>query len=507
MTKWKRQCHEVNLTHDQMIVLNKDGSLNLKIEPSLENKILELAKNDLKKITWGYKFTTGHIVALGILSISVYAAIIESWVFILGLVFAVAMIVKDKTVNTEKLVDLAMKDANFFEKVKEIEGWIFLIEEYKEKEYLVRPAEEDNDDESENNNEDEEDNLDDEEETEDNFIQDLANQVKSGEVDSKNAIVTAWVYKRVSDFLRLEKNAESDIIDISELPYPKKDIFYAILISVIWSEDDETLESMKNTALDLAYYQDNVGPKPLADTEEEQKRYAKFEVLVKKETQIIKERLDLVVKRKENPAFDSLLEVIGELATLPKSILDESENINEAEQENDKGFVKWVDKRVSDFGLCMEKNSSSGFDIIDTSELPHPKEEILDALIVSVILGEGIELGALNLAALDLANYQEGVGPKQLGVTGVSTPDMLGLGASISKYEQMNEKEKNALKNTFTGTEEEQKKYAKFEALVLKETQIITEKLELAEKLRESSDADRLKGVYALTNLPKSITG
>ena len=67
----------------------------------------------------------------------------------------------------------------------------------------------------------------------------------------------------------------------------------------------------------------------------------------------------------------------------------------------------------------------------------------------------------------------------------------------------MNEKEKK----TFTGTEEEQKKYAKFEALVLKETQIITEKLELAEKLRESSDADRLKGVYALTNLPKSITG
>ena len=76
MTKWKKQCHEVNLTHDQMIVLNKDGSLNLEIEPSLENKILELAKNDLKKITWGYKFTTGHIVALGVLSISVTALLI-----------------------------------------------------------------------------------------------------------------------------------------------------------------------------------------------------------------------------------------------------------------------------------------------------------------------------------------------------------------------------------------------------------------------------------------------
>ncbi|SVE06806.1 uncharacterized protein METZ01_LOCUS459660, partial [marine metagenome] len=53
MTKWDRRCDEVNLTHDQMVELNKEGSLKIGIEPSLENKILELAKNDLKKITWG----------------------------------------------------------------------------------------------------------------------------------------------------------------------------------------------------------------------------------------------------------------------------------------------------------------------------------------------------------------------------------------------------------------------------------------------------------------------
>ena len=175
------------------------------------------------------------------------------------------------------------------------------------------------------------------------------------------------------------------------------------------------------------------------------------------------------------------------------------------------GFVEWIDKRVNDYALFKEDNAFSEMDIIDTSKLPHPKEEILDALIVSMILGEDVELEEalviFSKDALSLAKFQEGVGPKILGFTGISTPDLLKLGESIKNYEQLNEKEKNALKNTFNGTEEEQEKYFEFEALVMKETQIIQAKLELAIKLRESSDSDRLKGVKALTNLPSSITG
>ncbi len=340
MTKWNRQCHEVNINHDQMVELNKEGSLNLLIVDSLEKQIYSLAQNESKNISSGYKLTKRKIIALGVLGVSFYFGINESWGWLgIGLIAAVIIVLKKENNNTN-IIDLAIKDAEFFERVKEMKGWTFQIEEGKEKEYLVRPAEEDNDDESGNSNEVEEENSDD---------------------------------------------------------------------------DDEI----------------------------------------------------------------------------------------------DKDFVKWVDKRVKAYGDLVEADPGSTIDIVDTSELPYPKEEMLDALIVMVILGEDVDISALSMAALDLANYQDNVGPKRLGATGFSTPDLLEIGASISKYEQMNEKEKNALKNTITGNEneEEQQRYTEFEALVFKETQTIEEKLELAVKLRHSSHSDRLKGVYTLTNLPKSITG
>ena len=55
MTKWQHDCDEVNLTHDQMIELHKDGFLKLSIKPSLETQIERLANKDLKKITSGYE--------------------------------------------------------------------------------------------------------------------------------------------------------------------------------------------------------------------------------------------------------------------------------------------------------------------------------------------------------------------------------------------------------------------------------------------------------------------
>ena len=39
MTKWNYKCDEVSLTHDQMLELNKDGSLELSIVGSLEGQI------------------------------------------------------------------------------------------------------------------------------------------------------------------------------------------------------------------------------------------------------------------------------------------------------------------------------------------------------------------------------------------------------------------------------------------------------------------------------------
>ena len=61
MTKWNRRCDEVNLTHDQMVELNKEGSLNLIIVDSLEKQIDSLSQYESKNITQEiFKIATPH---------------------------------------------------------------------------------------------------------------------------------------------------------------------------------------------------------------------------------------------------------------------------------------------------------------------------------------------------------------------------------------------------------------------------------------------------------------
>ena len=206
MTKWNYRCDEVNLNHDQMIELNKDGLLKLIIPNSHEKQIVSLAKEEFKKV-----------------------------------------------MNTEKIIDLAMKDAEFFEKVKEMEGWIFQIEEGKEKEYLVHETEKDDHDENEKSNEDEEENLDRDDENDNNDkIQD-------------RQLFAEWIDKRVNDYgtYMVENPKSIDIVDTSELPHPKGEILDAIIISVILDQDGGSIGELRAAAMELAYYQENVGPKRL----------------------------------------------------------------------------------------------------------------------------------------------------------------------------------------------------------------------------------------------------
>ena len=122
MTKWNFQSDEVNLTHDQMVELNKEGSLNLIIVDSLEKQIDSLSQNESKNISSGYKLTKRKIIALGVLGVSFYFGINESWGWLVIGIIAAAIIVLKKENNNTKIIDLAIKDAEFFERVKEMEG-------------------------------------------------------------------------------------------------------------------------------------------------------------------------------------------------------------------------------------------------------------------------------------------------------------------------------------------------------------------------------------------------
>jgi hypothetical protein len=372
MTKWNYKCDEVSLTHDQMLELNKDGLLNLSIKVSLEKQIEQLGdQSGLKNTTSKYGFTRKHGIASGVLGLSVFFSLTDDshwWIF--GLIVAL-IIIFYKPGTTEKLIDLGMKDEEFFEKVKEMGGWIFNIEEGKEKDFLVHTDKKDDGEENENIDEDKEDN---------------------------------------------EENEESE-------------------------EDKE----------------DNL------DNEDENDNNEKFS---------------------------------------PDSSL----------------LNKWVDKRVNDYGDYMVDNHTA-IDIVDSSELPHPKEEIVDAIIASVIFDQdGESIGALNAAALELAYHQENVGPKRLSMLGVNASEFMELSKSMLakvnvdpekiEKEYFSEKETDLImehaKKT-APTEDGEKKYEEFKVLVHLDTITIIDKLEQANKLRESSYLEKLKGISALTNIPKYL--
>jgi len=54
-----------------------------------------------------------------------------------------------------------------------------------------------------------------------------------------------------------------EIRDVSELPYPKKDILDAITLEIVRENNDQRVEALKAYAIMLAVFQENVGPKPL----------------------------------------------------------------------------------------------------------------------------------------------------------------------------------------------------------------------------------------------------
>ena len=80
---------------------------------------------------------------------------------------------------------------------------------------------------------------------------------------------------------------------------------------------------------------------------------------------------------------------------------------------------------ISDFGQFLEANPSGG-NICDASELPHPKEEILDAIFLQLVAVEDENLrSALEVAAITLADFQEGVGSEPLSPLGIPVEELV----------------------------------------------------------------------------------
>lgn len=131
---------------------------------------------------------------------------------------------------------------------------------------------------------------------------------------------------------------------------------------------------------------------------------------------------------------------------------------------------------ISEYGSYIEDHPPVG-EIRDVSELPYPKEEIIDAITLEIVRENNDErIKAMKACAIMLADFQENVGPKPLTMLGISTSEML-AGVTINDSD---------LKNLVAKIAEnpDKEKYESLRKVANEELVSIQSKLMAAEGLR-----------------------
>ncbi|MCJ9729476.1 hypothetical protein MOV75_04545 [Bradyrhizobium sp. PRIMUS42] len=135
MTKVILDCRTINLTHDQMVSLRNSGHLNLGIDNNLAAQI-SAARKGSKMTSASTAHTLWRVVALGFAIGGIYlSATSHWWWFIVGIVVAIVISKANQSGNAENVLDAAMIDRDFYERVRKINGWQYQIDEVEAQRY------------------------------------------------------------------------------------------------------------------------------------------------------------------------------------------------------------------------------------------------------------------------------------------------------------------------------------------------------------------------------------
>lgn len=141
MAKRVFTCNEVEIEHAKMIELRKAGLLNLGIDNTLAARIAGAKGLGPKTTTASAAFHFWSWVAMGLFIYSIYLSFTDSWWwFIPGFVVMSVIWKANKKGNSENLLDAAMIDLEFYERVRSMSGWLYELED-SEAEKLKRANE------------------------------------------------------------------------------------------------------------------------------------------------------------------------------------------------------------------------------------------------------------------------------------------------------------------------------------------------------------------------------
>lgn len=213
-------CEELSLSHEQMLELKQAGLLQLGIDDTHSAQISVTKGVTPTKTTASAAFHFWNLVAFGALGYTIYLSFTSDWWwFLIGLVVVNVIWQASKKGNSQNLLDTAMMDEAFYERVRELGGWFYQMDEAEAEKY--RDA-----------------------------------TIENEAVRPRNVIAD------FGDFLD-QKSIVGEIRDVSELPHTKSDILDSICSELGKDQDEIVLEQLKIAALFLADFQEDVGGEPL----------------------------------------------------------------------------------------------------------------------------------------------------------------------------------------------------------------------------------------------------
>lgn len=130
MAKCLVTCKEVSIGHSQMLHLKNAGLLNLGINNSLAVEIANARGAGPGKSTASAAFHFWNWIAVGIFVYSIYISFTQAWWwFIIGFIAMNVIYKANKKGTSENLLDAALIDGEFYERVRTINGWLYQLDD------------------------------------------------------------------------------------------------------------------------------------------------------------------------------------------------------------------------------------------------------------------------------------------------------------------------------------------------------------------------------------------
>jgi hypothetical protein len=123
----------VKIPHEDLVQLRQKGILNLGIENDFATQISGRTNIGPKKTTAVAAFHFWNWVGVGVLLWSIYWSFTKNWWwFMPGFILMRALWSANKKGNADNFLDAAMVDKEFYDRVLEVNGWMYQVKEEDE---------------------------------------------------------------------------------------------------------------------------------------------------------------------------------------------------------------------------------------------------------------------------------------------------------------------------------------------------------------------------------------